>query len=290
MSALSGIAELDEDMAADHLQVLLDHSLLRAFTTGEHRRFDMLEVVREVMVERQTKMDRDRLERRHAQYFRSFLGPVPDARTSPDTYAQLDAIARERSNLRAAVRYATTDNTTLLADLVISLGGPWRYLGPLDEIRTWLSDLLTRSDLDPNRRIDAITQLLAIAERTGDVDFSKLISEGKSLAAQADASRRYMLAAVEAIHQLNNAASPDTTVIDLYATTGGIEDENQSPHLGYSIAIERGTAAFAAGNFLRDSAALAPGIGHHGRSRLRNPVRSCCAQSHRGLAQRCLRR
>jgi class 3 adenylate cyclase/predicted ATPase len=189
-AALSAVAGVDEDVIRDHLHHLLEHSLIMALPTRGHRRFDLLQVVREVAARRLDESTWVTTAEAHVHYWRSVVGPQPDTRYYPDSYAELELISLERPNLRAAVRHAATMETSLMADLVVSLGRPWLSMGAFQELHDWIHDLLKRTDLSVGRRIDVSLHRLHIESSVERLERIAILDEAANLARESHDSRR----------------------------------------------------------------------------------------------------
>lgn len=225
-AALSAVIDLDAEMVAQHLQLLVEHSLVRTVNAGVQRRFDLLQVIREVVAEDFDENEHLALRDRHALYYRQFLGPQPYARHHPTTRAGLELIAAERPNLRAAVRHAATRSTDLLADLVVSLSYAWMMLESSEELCPWLENLLSRPDLDEGRRVDC---LISLARARGGMGAGerKLLEDARSLPAGRDGGHRaiivsFMIAQISAF--LDDPAGAAATLAGMRDQVAATDD------------------------------------------------------------------
>ena len=210
VAALAAVTGLDRSDAGEHVHRLIDHSLLRADSSSSRRRFDVLQVIREVATDRLTEAEQSELRDRHVQYFRSFLGPQPNFRAFPNTQSEFEMIAAERPNLRAAVRHAATMNTELLADLVVSLSGPWCALGMADEMRGWLDLTLARPDLADGRRVDALMGLVRSGMQAGGALTDRILAQVWAMpAATSDPHRKQWLTCWTASNGIFNGKLED---------------------------------------------------------------------------------
>jgi predicted ATPase/class 3 adenylate cyclase len=146
LAAAEGIAE-PQKLALDALEglsSLLDKSLIRADEPNGQRRFSMLETIREFGQEQLSAADElERVRRRHCEYFLHLAVEAEAHLTGVDQAGWLDALDRERGNLRAALRWAIDSGHAQVAQE--AAGALWRFWhqrGHLAEGRRWLDEIL----------------------------------------------------------------------------------------------------------------------------------------------------
>jgi predicted ATPase len=132
-----GIEELD---VLDLLASLTDKSLVVADTAGEHERYHLLESTRAYALEKLTGAgERERVARRHGEYFRAQAQAADDVRTG-STAAWLASVELELDNYRAVLEWALKDgcDTALGGDVAGALAMLWYYGGLTVEGRYWI--------------------------------------------------------------------------------------------------------------------------------------------------------
>jgi predicted ATPase/class 3 adenylate cyclase len=92
----------------DLLSSLTDKSLVVAEVGTERERYHLLESTRQYAQERLSTLERDRLARRHARYFRE-LAEAADKRYGGSTAAWLADVEPDLDNYRTALKWAITD-------------------------------------------------------------------------------------------------------------------------------------------------------------------------------------
>jgi len=152
----------EEDRAADSgqtltaLGALADHSLVRldagdpASEGDEESRLSMLETIREYATERLTASGEEaEARRRHAAYYLALAEAAEPFLLGPQQVTWLARLARERDNLRAALRWARESGES---EVGLRIAGAlwrfWRLHGYVSEGRGWLDALLARGDTE----------------------------------------------------------------------------------------------------------------------------------------------
>jgi len=140
----------------DGLAALVDHSLIRARPDDDagETRFDMLQLIREYGAERLAETpDAAPIGRRHAEWVLALAEQAATALESDADPIWLDRMTREHDNLRAALRWAATDDERELGlRLATAAWRFWQQRGHTREGREWFDRLLPgkpESDLDP---------------------------------------------------------------------------------------------------------------------------------------------
>jgi predicted ATPase/transcriptional regulator with XRE-family HTH domain len=140
--AVCADAELPAEAVLDHLEVLVDSSLVRRLdAAGGEPRFGMLETVREYAEEQLVGSNEAEASRaRHRDWC---LRLVADAAPRWQDSQQVADLDRERDNLRAALRW-TLDTRDVEAALRLAIGcwPLWYVRGRYAEGRAWLADVL----------------------------------------------------------------------------------------------------------------------------------------------------
>jgi tetratricopeptide (TPR) repeat protein len=140
------IAEID---ILDLLSSLTDKSLVVADTTGEQERYHLLESTRAYALERLTATGaRERLARRHAEYFRDQAQEADERSGTGSRAAWLASVQREVDNYRAVLEWALKDghDRVLGGAVAGALQSLWHDGGLTVEGRYWLN--LAQAGLD----------------------------------------------------------------------------------------------------------------------------------------------
>ena len=140
---------IDEIDTLNLLASLSDKSLVVADTAGEHERFHMLESTRAYALEKLTATGaRERLARRHAEYFCDRAQEADNRAGIGSTAAWLASVERELDNYRAVLEWALKDgrDPALGGAVAGALSGLWRNGGLAVEGRYWIG--LAQASLD----------------------------------------------------------------------------------------------------------------------------------------------
>ena len=132
---------LDGTDVFDLLASLIDKSLVVADTTGEQERYRLLESTTAYALEKLIASgQRERLARRHGEYFREQAEAADERRGSGSRFTWLAETELELDNYRAALEWALTqDNDALLGGAIAgALGALWSDAGLVAEGRYWI--------------------------------------------------------------------------------------------------------------------------------------------------------
>ncbi|MEU1723057.1 BTAD domain-containing putative transcriptional regulator [Nonomuraea sp. NPDC005692] len=124
----------------DLLGRLVDKSLLTVDPTPAGARYRMSQTIRQFAAGELAPQRRDRIARRHAEYYLAFAEKTEGELKGPGLGATLDRIAAEHDNLRAACTFGAADEVALRI-----AGAVWRYCylrGHYSEGRHWLETAL----------------------------------------------------------------------------------------------------------------------------------------------------
>ena len=131
----------------DLLASLTDKSLVVADTRGIQERYRLLESTAAYALEKLTASgQRERLARRHGEYFREQADAADERRGSGSRFAWLAEMELELDNYRAALEWALTrDNDALLGGAIAgALAALWSDAGLVAEGRYWIELALPR--------------------------------------------------------------------------------------------------------------------------------------------------
>ena len=134
--------DLPEDDILDHLEVLVDHSLVHCTVGADaESRFGMLETIREFALERLALAgETEQVGRAHLRWSVRLVQPVSPTPPDPE---QISRIVREHANLRAALRSAIEYGAIEEGlELATGLYASWYLRGAYAEGRAWLTELL----------------------------------------------------------------------------------------------------------------------------------------------------
>ena len=134
------------EASLDRVEALLEQSLLRRWASG---RLGMLETIRELALEHLAASgERDTVAGRHFDHFLA-LAEGEEYDNESGSPAWLDAVDRERDNLRAALRWGLDEGDAVRAlQLACALGRFW-VVRAHREGYTWLSEALDRASDAP---------------------------------------------------------------------------------------------------------------------------------------------
>jgi predicted ATPase len=142
--------QVDDGVVLEQLAHLLDKSLVQAEPgTGGEPRFSMLETIREYATEQlQASPEEAAVQERHAHYFLRLAEGVEPHLHSPEWDIWLERLSREDANLRAALAWSKANQDAFAIGLRLAgaLYYYWFLLGSLYEGRTWLEEMLERTD------------------------------------------------------------------------------------------------------------------------------------------------
>ena len=170
VSAAATVAELTEDRALDLLDALAGHSLVGVVATAAGPRFRMLATVREFAGELlDADGGRDRIERRHAEFFRSLVEDVhwPTERQTD----WVDRLRVDEENVRAAVQWFFAHDVTALPHLFRVLWLFWQMGDRMPDGRQWIDQLRLRADeLADGEQAELLFNAAVTAVEVGDDD------------------------------------------------------------------------------------------------------------------------
>ncbi len=131
-----------EPHAAHLLHQLRSASLLTAHEIAGQTRFFLLEVVRELLVEKLTPEDNTDLHRRHAEFYADLAQGAAPHLSGPEQGRWLDGLELEADNLRAALEWAGHNAPQLIPPMTRALGRFWLVRGYYDEGQRWIARVL----------------------------------------------------------------------------------------------------------------------------------------------------
>jgi predicted ATPase/DNA-binding XRE family transcriptional regulator len=143
--AVCASAELPAEDVLDHLQVLVDSSLVRALDGGGGEpRFGLLETVREYALEQlEACHEVEDQCGRHAAYFLALAEQAEPQLSGADQWAWLERLDRELDNVRAALAWARSAGQLELGlRLAVALALFWEERGHVREGGEWLETLM----------------------------------------------------------------------------------------------------------------------------------------------------
>ena len=146
-TAVCGGENLDEPDILDLLSSLTDKSLVAADASGQTARYRLLESTAAYALEKLAASDeRERMARRHAQYFRSEAEGAYERYGTGSMIALLAGVELELDNYRAALEWSLTQNNDALLGGAIAgaLVRLWFDTGLMVEGRYWIERALKR--------------------------------------------------------------------------------------------------------------------------------------------------
>src|SRR5579872_744698 len=157
-TAVCGGEGLDEIEVLDLLSSLTDKSLVVADTAGEQERYHLLESTRAYALEKLAGTgERERLARRHAEYFRDQGRDADKRYGTGSTLAWFADVEQELDNYRAALEWGLSQahDVALGATIAGALEQLWYRGGLVVEGRYWIEPALERLDVAENPEIAA---------------------------------------------------------------------------------------------------------------------------------------
>jgi tetratricopeptide (TPR) repeat protein len=163
-----------DDGPVEALETLVEHSLVWQEAAAGPARYRMLATIREYAGERLEQAgERDRLRRRHAEWFAERAQAAYLRLDSEDQMGSLDWYDAEMANVRAALSWALErprepERLELALSLVRSLGYLWYTRGLTREALSWLDQIAAvAGDAPPGPRGVLLYWLGAFATRQG---------------------------------------------------------------------------------------------------------------------------
>ena len=138
---LSHVGSILGSDALDVMARLVGHSLVETSDAGTHKRFSLLESVRQYAMERlEDAGEVDRARQQHLVCFESVVREHEPTLRSPEIAAAADALEPDMANIRAALSWAIADRADVDAGLhiALSLQNYWNMRGYPREGRRWL--------------------------------------------------------------------------------------------------------------------------------------------------------
>ena len=166
----------DEATAFDLVDALASKSLAVADTAGGQTRYRLLETIRQYAAARLAETgDAGPARRRHAEAYLALAEREKD----------LDVLAREHDNFRAALSWSLSQNSETGPRLARALGGFWLARGLLEEGQDWLERALATGPPNPRLRAELLRLLGAVLGHTDPERAEATFSEGYRIAAAA---------------------------------------------------------------------------------------------------------
>ena len=167
----------DLSAAVDLVDRLAGKSLIVAETAAGRTRYRLLDTIRQYATGILAEAgETDPARRRHAEAFLALAERERD----------LDVLAREQDNFRAALDWSLTQGSQAGPRLARALGRFWRDRGFLQEARSWLQRAIAFGTADAEVGADLYRLLGAVLYQAGDLQQADLtLSEGSDAAAAA---------------------------------------------------------------------------------------------------------
>jgi predicted ATPase/transcriptional regulator with XRE-family HTH domain len=185
LQAATAVCKAMNDLSMDVMDgvaSLVDKSLLRleAGADGEPRVL-MLETIREYALEwLVTRGEAEALRERHLAYYLALAEAAEPQLYGPEQQLWLNRLEEEHDNIRAAIGWsATTGDTEIGLRIAGALSLFWEIHGYLNEGRTWLGTLLSRSAaMEPTAaRAKALNAAGDLALNVYDIASARLLFE-----------------------------------------------------------------------------------------------------------------
>jgi predicted ATPase/serine/threonine protein kinase len=157
--------------ALQHLERLVDKSLVLVHDAGREVRYGMLETIREYARERSEGGEADDAGRRHADFFLALAETSAPGTLVTREAERVERLAAEHDNLRAALGWLLEHDAEGCLRLTSALRVLWSLHGHLREGRRWLETALERSPTaSADLRLAALRANADLARQQGDLD------------------------------------------------------------------------------------------------------------------------
>ena len=157
MEAIEYVCSMDKLDILNHLESLLDKSLLRQVEQDDEPRYEMLETIRDFADEMLVLSGEEaQVQTRHLAYFHGLARAAEPNLVSPDEMEWIKRLTSEHDNLRAAVQWGLKNDLEKAVELLCDLTLFWSRAGHNEEVIGWLglalsNPLLTAVDSPPRR-------------------------------------------------------------------------------------------------------------------------------------------
>jgi predicted ATPase/DNA-binding SARP family transcriptional activator len=158
---------------------LVDKSLIYSETSGDGRRYRLIETLKEYALQRLSdRGDLTRFRQRHAEHFLGLAEHAGAALRGPNRRYWVAGLEREHSNLRAAMEWfiqnGQGESVTRLASSIYAF---WDLSGHYGEGRRWLTRALASPEgIAPAARIRALMGSATLAVMQGDLSAADALS------------------------------------------------------------------------------------------------------------------
>jgi DNA-binding CsgD family transcriptional regulator/tetratricopeptide (TPR) repeat protein len=168
----------------DHLQSLLDKSLLRSDATGGGEpRFRLLETIREFGLEQlAADCELHTVQERHARFFLALAEEADRSLAERLQGIWLDRLEADHDNLRTVLDWSLTapEGVEIGPRLATALAHFWQVRGPASTGREWLRRVLAREDdssSSPRMRVRVLWAASVLAFYQGDLESARALSD-----------------------------------------------------------------------------------------------------------------
>jgi tetratricopeptide (TPR) repeat protein len=181
---------------------LVDKSLVLTEDPQGYQRYRLMMTVLEYAQKclRQTD-EQPALQRMHAQFFTAFAIEGEAHLMSPGQEVWLERLNIEHDNIRAALKWASSDDVQLALRLGAALGRFWYLQGYWSEGRGWLADLLELegAHLHPGPRVQALNAAARLIQQQGDHAAARSIAEEALILARKCGDEREVAVALNTV-------------------------------------------------------------------------------------------
>jgi len=175
VEALASLVEVDLFDAVDIVSRLVSLNLVLVETFGEQKRYRLLESVREYTAEvlLGRGIDRPALVERHASHYRHFFSEAVQQLETDDERSVLDALDRERKNLRLLFDHDLVMRPGDAAQMPLSLWALWVGRNLIEEGLRWLERARDALPADHPLMARVLDDLASVVWTQGDDEYAE---------------------------------------------------------------------------------------------------------------------
>ena len=182
VSAVAAITGASEEDQVDVLDALVGKSLVSIVSSGSTARYNLMDTVREYLLEVTEGAVVEQLRARHFDYYERFAPAMTSQVRTGDIAAWLDSIATETSNVRSALQWGLVHHPSRAAALLRDLSRYLKIRGHLTEGRNLFRRFLEAPGIEDAGRAALLRRAATFATEQDDYDEARaLTAESQAL-------------------------------------------------------------------------------------------------------------